>query len=324
VFRGRSTVIPHDIGSLAKKLGRKMKFMTLGLFILLLSFTNFAFANLNEDLINYAKNGYEDDLIDLLTNDYIKINFQDGLGNTALHYAALTNNPKIMTILTTPNPTSIFQLNYNIKNNSGDTPLTLSVLNCHACLPVLFKEGRVIDLESGPIHNISGQQVTALSLAVLYSKDSLAANLIRLRANTNVTNYWNVSKITVPILFDLVTEDMPLSLKEFLKVNNELNIRIVQHITPLMLAVKYGKLENIKALVDNGALLNLRDDSGNTALHYASKFISNANGDGEIWRTGKSMYDFLVNAGAREDYKNADGELPRGAGRIFGCRKNCE
>ncbi len=42
--------------------------------------------------------------------------------------------------------------------------------------------------------------------------------------------------------------------------------------TPLMYAVKYGQLDMVKYLVDNGAKLETKTAKGNTALDYAKKY----------------------------------------------------
>lgn len=45
--------------------------------------------------------------------------------------------------------------------------------------------------------------------------------------------------------------------------------------TPLMYAVKYGKLEMVKALANEGANVKAKTDSGKTALYYAKKYDQN-------------------------------------------------
>ncbi|MEM5563583.1 ankyrin repeat domain-containing protein [Psychroserpens sp. AS72] len=53
------------------------------------------------------------------------------------------------------------------------------------------------------------------------------------------------------------------------KVNLE---KVCTSKTPLMYAVKYGRLDFVKSLVEAGAKLEVKNDKGLTALDYAKKY----------------------------------------------------
>lgn len=48
--------------------------------------------------------------------------------------------------------------------------------------------------------------------------------------------------------------------------------KICEDKSPLMYATKYGYLKFVKKLVENGAEVNLKNDTGKTAIDYAKKY----------------------------------------------------
>lgn len=73
---------------------------------------------------------------------------------------------------------------------------------------------------------------------------------------------------------------------------------VAENITPLMLATIHNQKEILRFLLHNGADVNIRTNSGNTALHYAS-FM----GYDEIVR-------MLTHHGANVNASNAFGQTP--------------
>jgi ankyrin repeat protein len=76
-----------------------------------------------------------------------------------------------------------------------------------------------------------------------------------------------------------------------------------------MMASSSYLLENVKVLAAHGASLNLRDDGGNTALHYSAMAV------GFYQKYGKgtnddSVYEYLLAKGAKADMKNLAGVTP--------------
>jgi len=71
-----------------------------------------------ELLFRAAKTGRFDDFRQILFSSKLRLNVTDGLGNTALHYAAAGDHPAICKFILKTDPQVI-----NIPNNIGDTPL---------------------------------------------------------------------------------------------------------------------------------------------------------------------------------------------------------
>lgn len=68
--------------------------------------------------------------------------------------------------------------------------------------------------------------------------------------------------------------------------------------TPLMLACHAGHLDVIGYLIERGAAVNLVDDQGQTALHYAAM------------NDTKSTLELLIGCGANKRCKSKHGKLP--------------
>ena len=87
-----------------------------------------------ELLFRAAKTGRFDDFRQILFSSKLRLNVTDGLGNTALHYAAAGDHPAICKFILKTDPQVI-----NIPNNIGDTPLhkvRLFAIPCHTnCSP---------------------------------------------------------------------------------------------------------------------------------------------------------------------------------------------
>lgn len=261
-----------------------------------------ALADSNSDMISYVQNGYEDDLAELLSHpDHdFDINFQDAEGNSALHLAVQAKNLAIMDVLFNAYPLST-GIKFNLKNNENATPFYLAVRSQNMDIVTkLLKANSHINLEDGPITPIAG--------AIIDENDSMAAFLIKSGAST-VSSITYSNGTSSPILDFITSKDFPLTLTEFVKVNKDLNIRFAKKFTPLMNASYFYLLNNVKILAENGALLNLRDESGNSALHYAALQVGfyKRSGPG---RNDDSVYEYLVAKGAKTDLKNLAGVTP--------------
>ena len=80
--------------------------------------------------------------------------------------------------------------------------------------------------------------------------------------------------------------------------------------TPLMMAAYYGHPEAVEVLADGGALLDLQDGAGRTALWYAA------------YSNHLAIVKLLVGRGADQTIKCCDGETPREIAVRFG-RAEC-
>lgn len=299
------------------------------LVVLFFLFCSVAFADSNSNLLLFAKNGYEDDLVELLSNhdSSFDINFQNSEGDTAFHLAVKENRAEILKILLNAYPTNT-GIKLNLKNNNGETALYTAVKSGHIeSMKLLIQAQSIykIDLEAGP-NTVFGTH-TPLVLASEMGNDELASFLIQSGASTNVMTNSFSDGLARPLLFYIsVDSELQMTLKEFVKVNKKVNIRTESNSTPLMEAASSGLLENVKTLVGAGALVNLRDNAGNTALHLTGENIKQARnlGDGALYSNSLAIFDFLVSAGANTDYKNEEGKVPFRGGGIFACRVNCK
>jgi hypothetical protein len=99
------------------------------------------------------------------------------------------------------------------------------------------------------------------------------------------------------------------NVKSYGKVDNKIVvIRVDYGETPLMSAVDNGSYNSVKFLLDKGALIDLQDDKGNTALMHASSFhddIKQDEGDTKIF--GK-VIKLLIERGADVNIKNKEGK----------------
>jgi ankyrin repeat protein len=76
--------------------------------------------------------------------------------------------------------------------------------------------------------------------------------------------------------------------------------------TPLHVAARYGALETARYLIDQGAKVNIRDESGNTPLHPASLFGH------------ASIVEALAAAGADINALNDEGSSPLALAVVYG------
>nr|BDT27155.1 hypothetical protein BHI3_06210 [Bacteriovorax sp. HI3] len=261
--------------------------------VMLLFCSSLAFATPNEDMISYVKNGYEDDLVELLeTGKDININYQDAEGLTALHYAALYKRPNIVKILTTTYPLSAL-IDYNVQDKYNQTSFYIAIRTCNECVSILLDKKSRIDIELGPI--------TPLLKAVIDKNEPMATLLISIGANTDVLMPLKDGS-TEPLIASLIDKRMLPTLKEFLKVNTNLNVRFGNKYTALILAAAWNSKEVVKTLVEAGANLNLRDANGNTALHHAAKNLDT--------NLDMSLYEYLIERGAKIDLANSQNLTP--------------
>lgn len=71
-----------------------------------------------ELMFRFAKTGRAEEFRQTLFSSKLRLNVQDGLGNTVLHYAAAGDHPRICHFILKTDPKVV-----NICNNIGDTPL---------------------------------------------------------------------------------------------------------------------------------------------------------------------------------------------------------
>lgn len=105
---------------------------------------------------------------------------------------------------------------------------------------------------------------------------------------------------------DTIKKGTVVELKNLLRNNKCLNTKNNLNQTPLILAIKYYKLEMIEAIIDSGANLDLCDNEGNTALIISSKLDR------------VDIIKILLDANANFNIKNKDGETALDIAKRFG------
>ena len=97
---------------------------------------------------------------------------------------------------------------------------------------------------------------------VAFANDSFASNL-------NVSNKTKVETIfsPTPLCTAILKGDFE-TIKKFIEYGADVN-QASDGMTPLMLAARYNKVEIVKFLLDKGAIIDVENEKGYTALNYA-------------------------------------------------------
>ncbi|XP_071444003.1 alpha-latrotoxin-Lg1a-like [Hetaerina americana] len=172
------------------------------------------------------------DIVKYLIEKGANINSRGEYGNTPLHVAAKHGNLDIIKYLVEHQAA-----NFNERNNNGRTPLDMTVGSRHGKLDVVKY---LID-QGASINGRDNYGLTLLHHAALCDQIS--------ECDQDVIKY----------------------LIEKKGANADVNAKDNDGHTPLYLAVKYGKLNIVKYLIENGANANVRDNYGDTLLNFANR-----------------------------------------------------
>jgi len=185
------------------------------------------------------------------------INMQDDQGNTPLHYSVIYNKLSMTKILLL-NP----QINPEIKNNDGDTPLMLAVKR-----ETIDSLKLLLEFTHFDIHKIIDDKGdTLLHIAASQNKYFVASFLLLKDADPNVMNTSN-GDTPLHIAINLEFKNILTTLLEF---EASVDVRNYQGDTPLHLAVRKQNVEMINALLEYKPDLKIKNDAGFTALDLAS------------------------------------------------------
>ena len=177
--------------------------------------------NSNIELLIYSKKGYKENIIEIIKNKNVDINYQNENGWTALHYACDEGNLKIAEILIKAH------CNINIKNNENKIPLYYSVSRGYFDITKLLIEN------GGDLNCLDNENNNLIHLCSLYGYDELLAYLIN--KNPDLINNKNIfgntpiqlakKKETKNILEKYIKNDSSLSRKNKSKsgLNNNNN-----------------------------------------------------------------------------------------------------
>lgn len=168
------------------------------------------------------------------------LNAFDNTNNSAIHYMVKNCNSPLVSYL------SMFNVDLNLKNGDGDTPLILACKNkCYEITKYLVNKN--VDLS---LRNLKDE--SAIYIAIVNGLNDYIDILLDKLVNANET-------------YDVENDK-----------GNKKNV------TLLMLACQYQRINAVKKLLAKGAFVDLVDDEGYNALMYAIKSHTSSLGNMEI------------------------------------------
>lgn len=265
-----------------------------------------------EELINAIK---KDDLtqVETFLKQGVDPNTADSYGNTLLHIASDSNDPKMLQLISSNGA------NPDLKNKVGDTvihhaarkknvealkilaPLSkdLNVLNqvgrsaLHIAISSKNKESVNVLLDNKADPNVLDKDLNApIHSVIARGEGELLDILLKKGANPNVEN--NNGQTSLVVCIERAN-------KEFVKklVDNGADVNLIDKKTkkpPLMFALEKRNTEIAKMLVDKGADVNVELPFKNTLLIKS------------VERNDVSMIDLLLQSGAKVDKFNDFGD----------------
>ena len=87
----------------------------------------------------------------------------------------------------------------------------------------------------------------------------------------NINDCFELKEKTYSLFAIVIKMDRQKVFSELINQKADLN-QICEDKSPLMYAVKYGKINMVKQLVEAGADINVRNSEGANAFHYAQKY----------------------------------------------------
>jgi ankyrin repeat protein len=123
------------------------------------------------------------------------------------------------------------------------------------------------------VSNIALSQKPTKELIMSLKYDD-PAKLIIAAGEANLNNCYMINETSYSLLAMAIKSNAKNCLKRLLKENVNIE-KVCETKTPLLYAVKYGKLEMLKLLVESGANYNIVTSKGRTAKDYAKKYKRN-------------------------------------------------
>ncbi|MDR2796480.1 MAG: ankyrin repeat domain-containing protein [Spirochaetaceae bacterium] len=210
------------------------------------------------------------------------VNIQDGQGNTAMHIAipAEVHRAALELLL-------LYRANPNLRDERGDSPahIVIGLNRPPDILETLLKNGAAVS-----IHNIDGK--TPLFLAVEQNRTALLPLLVGYSSDIFAITNDGKTPFGLALGGSKETLNYLITGETVLQSDNNGN-------TPLLVAVQSGaETEIVQRILDRNALINARNQEGDTALHIAVRQNMAASGD------------LLIARGADVFAQNAKGESP--------------
>lgn len=196
---------------------------------------------------------------------------QKTFGRNIFHFAACNPDEKVFefVILKTVKfvTKEIFQCMINDETDDGDTPLHFACKTSHlTAVTILLQHG-------AELNNYNKENQTPIFNAVEKDAEKIVEALIKSGADVTTTDKWDKnplfyakSKAVAELLIEAAAIEYPSVVKLRVKYINAKGFNFKR--TPIMYAVKYGHLELVKFLFENGALLDELDKYNNSILHF--------------------------------------------------------
>ena len=259
-------------------------------------------------LLDYAiAYGFYDIALYLIANG-ADVNSEGILGMTPLHYAALKGNEVIIDKLI-GNAGKV-----NAVNHRGFSPLHLLLYNIHnhwhgfgynepgnlrpskstifQIMKLLINQGADVNERGNPMDEYYKEKHTFLGGT--FTTDG---------ASKNYSIPASIQKGETPL--DIVYTTLSGLIEDksdcfwYLKLYGGVTGEKLDEISEsIILASKFGHIEAIKILIENGQDVNIIDENGMTALHYAIQGVQ------------FSIAEFLISNGANVNATNKDGQTP--------------
>ncbi len=209
-------------------------------------------------------------LLNLLFNKNVDLNFQDELGYTALSWASYLGNVNMVKLLIDAGA------DLNIKDNDGYTALMISLQNeCNDIIKLLIDAGANLDIKDN-------NDCTVLMQALKNEQINMVQLFIDAGADLNIKNKNGDTILISSILYNNIhVTEMILNSEQYCDVNSmnatgdtALTFAIKKHgrFSVINYLLGYNYKEFIKLLLSNRYLnINAQDYEGNTALMLAIK-----------------------------------------------------
>lgn len=200
-----------------------------------------------QNILHYAVRQGSLEMIEYLLNVFtqININICDSEWCSPLHIAVLTENLIIVKYLIEKGAS------VNLCNASRQTPLHFAAKVGNAKITSFL-------LDNGANINVFDMSDRSpLTLAVLHEYEDVAKTLIRKGARLN-----NEETYGLTVLYHAVLNNLYNTTNELL----EAGAKIIQSHYLLHIAIRHNNFEIVKLLHKGGAILNIRDEHGNTPL----------------------------------------------------------
>ncbi|MDR2803946.1 MAG: ankyrin repeat domain-containing protein [Treponema sp.] len=222
------------------------------------------------------------EIMNALIEHGANVNIQDGQGNTAMHIAIPVDAHKAaleMLIGHGANP--------NLRDRRGDSPLHI-VIGLNRGVDII--ETLLVSGADTTIHNIEGK--TPLYIAVEENRAALLPLLLMYHSDIFAVTNEGKTPFGLAMSENRDALNALITSETVLQSDNNGN-------TPLIVAVQFsGDPEIIQRILDKNALINARNQDGDTALHIAVRQNREAAGV------------LLITRGADMFAQNAKGESP--------------